>query len=94
MKKQTSARQTIALQIALMAILAFGLAMPLCPDSDHLATAAHPFACTGVMPQLFELLILTNVLLLATVTSLMTPQAATFPLLKPPRLAALLLKAR
>lgn len=82
----TSRHQTAGIQFVLLVVLAFGLCMPICDLADHHgSSAAHPFLCAIDMPQVFQLLVLMNLLFLAILTGIEVPLAPTFPLLKPPR---------
>ena len=82
----TSRHQTAGIQFVLLVVLAFGLCMPICDLADHHgSSAAHPFLCAIDMPQVFQLLVLMNLLFLAILTRIEVPLAPTFPLLKPPR---------
>jgi hypothetical protein len=82
----TSRHRTARIQFVLLIILAFGLCMPICDLADHHGSSvAHSFLCAIDMPQVFQLLVLMNLLFLAMLTGMEVPLAPTFPLLKPPR---------
>ena len=82
----TSRHQTAGIKFVLLIVLAFGLCMPICDLADHHGSSvAHSFLCAIDMPQVFELLVLMNLLFLAMLTGMEVPLAPTFPLLKPPR---------
>lgn len=83
------------LKIGLMVVLALGLIAQACPDAcHHDSNTPHALSCAVAVPQLYQLVILMNVVLLAISSGSVLPQAPTFALLKPPRFVPLGLTAR
>lgn len=77
-----------SVKFVVLIILAFSLCMPICDLSHHHGSSAmHPSLCTIDMPQVFQLLIVMNALLLAMSTGIVILPAPIFSLLKPPRFA-------
>lgn len=80
--------QTIGIKIVLIACLAVALCMMPCGVAEHHASMGTPsILCTVDLPQVFQLVIVMNLLLLTPSTLIIVPQAPTFSLLKPPRFA-------
>ena len=86
MSVNTSTNQCVGIGSVLIILVALSLCMPICGLEDHHgSSAAHSFLCAIDMPQVFQLLVLMNLLFLAILTGIEVPLAPTFPLLKPPR---------
>jgi hypothetical protein len=82
----TSSHHKVEIRLVLIILLGLSLCMPICGLEDHHgSSAAHSFLCAIDMPQVFQLLVLMNLLFLAILTGIEVPLAPTFPLLKPPR---------
>lgn len=78
-------RQKTITKFALIVILAMGLCIVSCGIAEHQrSTSAPSILCTVDLPQIFQLVILTNVLLVVLLLLVIVPQAPTFALLKPP----------
>lgn len=81
-------RQKTFTKFALIVVLAMGLCMMPCGMAEHHGSLSAPsILCTVDLPQIFQLVILMNVLLFAPLPLVSVPQAPTLVLLKPPRLA-------
>ena len=89
MRLNMSAQRRAAVKVILVAVLAFGfLCPPICDLNEHHGqTMPHAFLCTIDMPQVFQLLILMNSLVLAMLAGVLVLPSPAFPLLKPPRVS-------
>ena len=91
----TSWHGKVGVRLVLLILLGLSFCMPICGLEDHHgSSAAHSFLCAVDMPQVFQLLVLMNLLFLAILTGIGVPLAPTFTLLKPPRFVPLQLTAR
>lgn len=73
------------IKFVLIAFLAVGLCMTPCATAGHHGAAGASFLCTVDLPQIFQLIIVMNMLLFALSTLILVPQTPAFSLLKPPR---------
>lgn len=82
--------QKTIIQLVLIALLAVGLCMMPCGAAEHHTSMGAPsILCIVDLPQIFQLVIVMNLLLFALVTPIIVPQPPAFSLLKPPRFASL-----
>ena len=80
--------QKTSTKFVLIAVLAVGLCMMPCSMAEqHGSMGAPSMLCAVDLPQVFQLVIVMNVLLFALSTLIVVPQAPAFSLLKPPRFA-------
>ena len=81
--------QKTTIKIVLIVCLAVALClMPCGVAGQHHASMGTPsIFCAVDLPQLFQLVIVMNLLLFALVTPIIVPQPPAFSLLKPPRFA-------
>jgi hypothetical protein len=81
-------QKTIA-KFVLIAVLVVGLCMSPCGMAAHHGSTGAPsmMLCTVDLAKVFQLVIVMNVLLFALSALIVVPQAPSFSLLKPPRLA-------
>lgn len=87
--------RTAAATIALMVLLAIGIAMPVCHLADHDdSPVAHPYACATIITAVFQIAVLMTALSISVVSQPLVLLPFVFPLLKPPRPAALPSTAR
>lgn len=83
------ADQNTGIKFVLIAVLAVGLCMMPCGMAEQHGSMGTPSVlCTVDLPQVFQLLIVMNMLLFALSTLIVVPQAPAFSLLKPPRFAS------
>lgn len=76
------------IKFVLIAILAMGLCMMPCGVAEHHGSMGAPsILCTVDVSQVFQLVIVMNLLFFTLLMSIVVPQAPTFSLLKPPRFA-------
>lgn len=81
-------RQKTWTRFVLIAILTAGLCMMPCGLVEHHgSTGAPSILCAVDLPQVFQLVIVMDVLLFALSTLIVVPLAPAFSLLKPPRFA-------
>ncbi|PWB79436.1 MAG: hypothetical protein C3F08_06805 [Candidatus Methylomirabilota bacterium] len=85
---QAIMHQKTRTKLILIACLAAALCVMPCGMADsHHASAANPSVLCSIadLPQVFQLAIVTDMLLFAFASLLIIPQAPVFSLLKPPR---------
>ncbi len=82
--------QKTIIKFVLIALLAVGLCIMPCGAAEHHTSMGTPsILCTVDLPQVFQLVIVVNMLLFALLPLIIVPQPPAFSLLKPPRFASL-----